>query len=174
MFSCLEDNQGALQLWKNPASNSSSKHIDARYHFLRELVRQGHISVNHVSSEYQHADILTKVLAFDLFAIHRRFLMNLRVDQQVNACMSICMSFQVLSQLGAVPILVERKEKDQGGSYEVSIRFTRLGGLKMVRLQIADRSVDCCQDRMLGWVSIFALWDTCLGYQYYCSVGSSI
>ena len=68
-----------------------------------------------------------------------------------------------------MPISVERKEKDQGGSYEASIRFTRLGGLKRIRLQIAYRSVDRCQKRMLGWVSIFALWDTCSGYQYYCS-----
>jgi hypothetical protein len=76
-FPVFEDNQGALQLSKNPVSNSNSKHIDVRHHFLRELVRQGDIIVNHVPSEYQHADILTKVLAFDLFAIHRRFLMNL-------------------------------------------------------------------------------------------------
>ena len=72
-------------------SNSNSKHVDVRHHFLRELVRQGDISVNHVRSENQHADILTKVLAFDLFAIHRRFLVNLSdewscdlVDQQVS------------------------------------------------------------------------------------------
>ena len=58
-------------------SNSNSKHIDVRHHFLRGLVRQGDISVNNVSSEYQHADILTKVLASDLFATHRRFLMKL-------------------------------------------------------------------------------------------------
>ena len=76
-FPVFEDNRGALQLSKNTVSNSNSKHIDVRHHFLRELVRQGDIVVNHVSSEYQHADILTKVLAFDLFAIHPRFLTNL-------------------------------------------------------------------------------------------------
>ena len=95
-FPVFEDNQGALQLSKNPVSNSNSKHIDVRHHFLRELVRQGDIIVNHVPSEYQHADILTKVLAFDLFAVHRRFLMNLSdewscdlVDQQVNVCLFV-------------------------------------------------------------------------------------
>ena len=41
--------------------------------------------------------------------------------------------------------------------------------VKRIRLQIAYRSVDRCQDRMLGWAFIFALWDTCSGYQYYCS-----
>ncbi|CAN0471437.1 unnamed protein product, partial [Ascophyllum nodosum] len=50
---------------------------NVRHYFLRKLVRQGDIIVYHVPSEYQHADILTKVLAFDLFAIHRRFLTNL-------------------------------------------------------------------------------------------------
>ena len=76
-FPVFEDNQGALQLSKNPVSNSNSKYINVRHHFLRELVRQGDIIVNHVPSEYQHADILTEGLVFDLFAIHRRFLTNL-------------------------------------------------------------------------------------------------
>ena len=76
-FPAFEDNQGALQLSKNPVANSNSKHIDVRHRILRELVRQGDIRVNRVSSEHQHADILANVLAFDLVAIHRRFLTNL-------------------------------------------------------------------------------------------------
>ena len=76
-FPVFEDNRGALQLSKNPVSNSNSKQIDVRHHLLRELVRQGDISGNHVPSEYQQADILRKVLAFDFFAIHRRFFINL-------------------------------------------------------------------------------------------------
>ena len=76
-FPVFEDNQGALQLSKNPVSSSNSKQIDVRHHFLRELVRQGDIIVNDVPFEYQHAGIFTKVLAFDLFTIHRRFLINL-------------------------------------------------------------------------------------------------
>ena len=75
-FSIFEDNQGAVQLSQNPVSNSNSKHVDVRHHVLRELVRQGGVSVSHVPSEYQHADILTKALASDLFVVHRRFLMN--------------------------------------------------------------------------------------------------
>ena len=50
------------------------------------------------------------------------------------------MSFQVLTQLGDC-INSSRKEiKGSGGSYETSIRFTRLGGLKRTRLQITDRA----------------------------------
>ena len=33
----FEDNEGAVELAKNPITNSNSKHIDARHHFLREL-----------------------------------------------------------------------------------------------------------------------------------------
>ena len=76
-FTIFEDNPDAVQLSQNPVSSSNSKHIDVRRHFFREVVRQGDISVSHVPSEYQHGDILTKALAFDVFAIHRRFLMNL-------------------------------------------------------------------------------------------------
>ena len=46
-FSIFEDNQGAGQLSQNPVSNSNSKHIDVRHHVLRELVRQGDVSVSH-------------------------------------------------------------------------------------------------------------------------------
>ena len=72
-FPIVEGDQSAVQLSQNPVSNSNLKHIDVRHNFLRELVRQ-RASVNHVSSEYQHADILTKALALDVLVIHRRFL----------------------------------------------------------------------------------------------------
>ena len=77
-FSVFEDNQGAVQLAQNPVTNSNSKHSDVRHHFLGERVRQRDIKVVHVPSEFQHADILTKALAFDLFAFHRKFVMNLK------------------------------------------------------------------------------------------------
>ena len=77
-FPAFEDNQGAVQLAQNPVTNSNSKHIDAHYHFLRELVRQGDIKVVQVPSEFQHADIFTKALARDFFAFRRKCLINLK------------------------------------------------------------------------------------------------
>ena len=79
-FSGYEDNQDAVKLSINQVSNSNSKYIGVRHHFLRELIRQGNVRVNHVPSECQHADVLSKALAFDLFEIHRRFLTNLLVS----------------------------------------------------------------------------------------------
>ena len=67
-FPVFEDNQGAVQLAQNLVTNSNSKHIDIRNHFLRELVRQRDIKVVvQVLSKFQHADIFTKALACDLF-----------------------------------------------------------------------------------------------------------
>ena len=43
-FPVFEDNQGAVQLTQNTITNSTSKHIDVRHHFLRELVRQRDIN----------------------------------------------------------------------------------------------------------------------------------
>ena len=77
-FPVFEDNQGAVQLAQNPVTNSNSRHIDVRHRFRRELSRQRDIKVMQVPSEFQHADILTKALAYDLFAFHRKFLMNLK------------------------------------------------------------------------------------------------
>ena len=77
-FPVFEDNQGAVQLTQNPITNSNSNHIDVRHHFPQELVRQRDFKVVQVPSEFQHADILTKALEFDLFAFRRKFLMNLK------------------------------------------------------------------------------------------------
>ena len=72
-----EDNEGAIQTAKHPISNSNSKHIDVRHHFLRELVERKEIEIIHVSTEYQHADFLTKALPEKEFAFHRGIVMNL-------------------------------------------------------------------------------------------------
>ncbi|CAM9528299.1 unnamed protein product, partial [Sphacelaria rigidula] len=57
-----EDNEGAKALVDNPLSSGQSKHIDVRWHFIRDLVRTGAVRIVHVDSAWQHADILTKPL----------------------------------------------------------------------------------------------------------------
>ena len=77
----LEDNEGAIALAENPLSSCNSKHIDVRHHFLRALVEDGVLSIKHVSSEKQHADILTKALPRDLFQTHREFVLGQKFDR---------------------------------------------------------------------------------------------
>lgn len=57
------DNRSAIDLAKNPPFHGRSKHIDIRYHFIRECVEQGEVVLKHVSSNDQRADIMTKAFA---------------------------------------------------------------------------------------------------------------
>ena len=47
---------------KNPAFHSRTKHIDIRYHFIRDLVESGSIVLKRCGTNEQVADILTKAL----------------------------------------------------------------------------------------------------------------
>ncbi|KAJ9551903.1 hypothetical protein OSB04_015948, partial [Centaurea solstitialis] len=61
------DNVSTIKLSKNPVLHKRSKHIDVRFHFLRDLVNEGTIELVYCSSEEQVADILTKPLKLDAF-----------------------------------------------------------------------------------------------------------
>ena len=71
-----EDNEGAIRLANNPLSSGRSRHIDVRHHFLRDLVREKVIKIEHVETKLQHADVLTKPLEVKTFRFHRDFLLN--------------------------------------------------------------------------------------------------
>nr|GEX98328.1 ribonuclease H-like domain, reverse transcriptase, RNA-dependent DNA polymerase [Tanacetum cinerariifolium] len=68
------DNVSAIALVRNPVFHGRSKHIDIRYHFIRECIENGHINVEHVSGELQRADILTKALPRLKFVTMRQML----------------------------------------------------------------------------------------------------
>ncbi|PLW16428.1 hypothetical protein PCANC_18978 [Puccinia coronata f. sp. avenae] len=56
------DNEGAEALAKNPEHHTQTKHINARYHFIRQCVKGLWLSVLHVSTKDMLADMLTKPL----------------------------------------------------------------------------------------------------------------
>ncbi|PWA84739.1 zinc finger, CCHC-type [Artemisia annua] len=58
----MVDNKSAIELMKNPVFHGRSKHIDTKYHFIRECVEREDLHVEFISGEYQKADILTKAL----------------------------------------------------------------------------------------------------------------
>jgi len=58
----LMDNMSAIALSKNPVHHDRSKHIDTKFHFLRECVEEGKVEVEHVGTGEQVADIFTKAL----------------------------------------------------------------------------------------------------------------
>ena len=57
------DSKAALTYAKNDIENQRNRHIDLRYHYVKDLVQRGEIELVHVSSKDNVADILTKPLA---------------------------------------------------------------------------------------------------------------
>ena len=56
------DNQSAIAISKNPALHGKTKHIDIRYHFIRNLISEGLEVLTYCNTEEQAADILSKPL----------------------------------------------------------------------------------------------------------------
>lgn len=61
------DSQSAIALGKNPVQHRRTKHIQIKYHFVRESVRNGDIKLEYCKSEEQLADTLTKALGGQTF-----------------------------------------------------------------------------------------------------------
>lgn len=61
------DNSSAIKLSKNPVMHGKSKHIDVRFHFLRELAQEGVVQLKFCGTQEQVADVLTKPLKLDSF-----------------------------------------------------------------------------------------------------------
>jgi hypothetical protein len=56
------DSTSAISVAKNPVLHSRTKHIEVRYHFLRDNMEKRKIDLIHVPTEKQLADVLTKPL----------------------------------------------------------------------------------------------------------------
>ncbi|KAK2435236.1 hypothetical protein QL285_020311 [Trifolium repens] len=61
------DNVSAINLAKNPIAHGRSKHIELRFHYLREQVNNGNLTLEHCRSEDQFADLFTKAVTVKVF-----------------------------------------------------------------------------------------------------------
>nr|GEY59275.1 copia protein [Tanacetum cinerariifolium] len=73
------DSKAAIAISCNPIQHSRTKHIDVRYHFIKEKVEKGIVELFFVRTEYQLADLFTKALPEDMF----KYLVR-RLVKQVN------------------------------------------------------------------------------------------
>ena len=55
-----EDNMGTIFLSENEQVSARTKHIDIRYHFIRDIIHKKELKVKHVKGENNVSDILTK------------------------------------------------------------------------------------------------------------------
>ena len=61
------DNSGAVANSKEPRSHKRSKHIERRYHLIREIVTRGDVEVKKISTHDNIADLFTKTLSIRVF-----------------------------------------------------------------------------------------------------------
>ncbi|POM67427.1 RxLR effector candidate protein, partial [Phytophthora palmivora] len=69
-----QDNQGCIALAKNPAYHTRTKHIDIKFHFLREKVESKTVELEYKPTDEMIADGFTKALARDK---HNKFVNGL-------------------------------------------------------------------------------------------------
>jgi peptidoglycan hydrolase-like protein with peptidoglycan-binding domain len=76
----LGDNRGALALAKNPMYHARTKHVDIRYHFVREKVEERLVKMEWIAGGLNPADGLTKPLGKTKFESFRRMVGLRRID----------------------------------------------------------------------------------------------
>jgi hypothetical protein len=65
------DNQNGMKLTENPVFHDRSKHIEMRYHYIRDMIQKKVLSLQYVPTAEQIADIFTKPLPLIKFAYFR-------------------------------------------------------------------------------------------------------
>ena len=64
------DNSGAVANLKEPRRHKRGKHIEMKYHLIREIVHRGDVFVTKIKTEHNLADPFTKTLASKTFDAH--------------------------------------------------------------------------------------------------------
>ena len=68
------DSMAALAYAKDPKYHGKTKHIQIRYHFVREMITQNEVVLKHIPTNQMVADPFTKPIARDAFVRHVRSL----------------------------------------------------------------------------------------------------
>ena len=80
-----EDNGACIKIANNPTVGKRSKHIDLRYHFVKERISDGDIQLEWIPSKLNTADIFTKALPAEHFQ-------RLRAHFMTNVAAGVCES----------------------------------------------------------------------------------
>ena len=73
------DSQSALHLAVNQVMDSRVKHIDVRYHFIRQVVSDNLFELVKIDGKLNPADAFTKVIPLESFSRHRDVLQVLQL-----------------------------------------------------------------------------------------------
>ena len=68
MYLLMVDNKATIAFSESEGCNTRTKHVDIRYHFVRDHISQGLFVVSHISSVDNTSDLLTKILSQEVQA----------------------------------------------------------------------------------------------------------
>jgi hypothetical protein len=58
----FEDNTSTIEVSKNPVLHEKQKHVDIKYHYVKECIAEGRIQVRYLGTSLMLADLLTKAV----------------------------------------------------------------------------------------------------------------
>jgi hypothetical protein len=70
----IYDNASCIMMSETTTSRDQSRHVDVKVHFLRDLVRDGHVKLLKCAGPQNVSDALTKSLPRPAFEKHREFM----------------------------------------------------------------------------------------------------
>jgi len=76
------NNMGAIYLTNKDRTGSRTKHIDTRYHYVRNYIKDGILKVMFVQSADNKADLFTKNLGFEDFERHTKGMFSSCLKQE--------------------------------------------------------------------------------------------
>ncbi|KAJ9545288.1 hypothetical protein OSB04_024995 [Centaurea solstitialis] len=105
------DNTSAIAIANNPVLHSKTKHIEVRYHFIRDHVMNGDIELHFVPTEYQLADLFTKPLDVTRFnmLISELGMMAATTSTSLDAQLS-SEATTLLTATGSLPIVIPQHD----------------------------------------------------------------
>ncbi|KAJ9565707.1 hypothetical protein OSB04_001673 [Centaurea solstitialis] len=105
------DNTSAIAIANNPVLHSKTKHIEVRYHFIRDHVMNGDIELHFVPTEYQLADLFTKPLDITRFnmLISELGMMAATTSTSLDAQLS-SEATTLLTAAGSLPIVIPQHD----------------------------------------------------------------
>ena len=71
VMTLYRDNLSTINISKNPIQHNRTKHIDIRHHFIRDIVKDKTVTLEHVTTKRQLEDIFTKALDANQFEVLR-------------------------------------------------------------------------------------------------------
>ncbi|KAJ9542807.1 hypothetical protein OSB04_029313 [Centaurea solstitialis] len=105
------DNTSAIAIANNPVLHSKTKHIEVRYHFIRDHVMNGDIELHFVPTEYQLADLFTKPLDVTRFnmLISELGMMAATTSTSLDAQLS-SEATTLLTATGSLPVVIPQHD----------------------------------------------------------------